>query len=280
MNTSAPEKTRPPRSTLRRLLLLAGLTYLACCAFIGLRQRQFIYFPPKFDSATVDREARLAGLTRWNSPTGQPLGWKRSSPSQPCAGQVLVIHGNGGCAFELSHYADDVQRTAALDVYLLEYPGYADRPGKVSESSFDAAAAEALQNLPTNRPTYLLGESLGTGVSTWLAGKHPDRIAGIVLLGAYNSLASVGQAHMPLVPVHLLLIDRFRSENYLRTYSGPVAIVVGGRDPVVPARFGRRLYQGYRGPKRLWDFPLEDHGSIMNQSPEVWSEIFEFLRKP
>jgi len=45
---------------------------------------------------------------------------------------------------------------------------------------------------------------------------------------------------------------------------------------VIPERFGRRLFDGYSGPKRVWEFPEADHGSVMTPPPEVWREILEF----
>ena len=79
-------------------------------------------------------------------------------------------------------------------------------------------------------------------------------------------------------PLRLLLRDRFPSEDYLRTYHGPVAMLVGGRDRVVPERFGRRLYDAYAGPKRLWEVPAGDHGTVMTQPPWVWKDIIEFCQ--
>ena len=161
-------------------------------------------------------------------------------------------------------------------MFIVEYPGYADRPGSPSQKSLFRAADEAFQLLATNRPVYLVGESLGTGVAAYLAGTHPDKVAGVVLFAPYNQLADAAQYNYPFLPVHLLLVDRFPSEDYLRNYHGPVAMLVSGRDQVIPAKFGRRLYDRYVGPKRLWEFPEGDHGTVMVQPPEVWKQIIEF----
>ena len=201
---------------------------------------------------------------------------KHLSPQQPAAGRVLVAYGNGSCATICAHYADVIQGIAAFDVFIVEYPGYADRPGSPSQKSLFRAADEAFQLLDTNGPVYLVGESLGTGVAANLAGTHPDQIAGVVLLAPYNRLADAAQYHYPILPVHLLLMDRFPSEDYLRNYHGPVAVLVAGQDQVVPEKFGRRLYEGYAGPKRLWEFPLGDHGTVMFRPPNVWKQIIAF----
>jgi pimeloyl-ACP methyl ester carboxylesterase len=267
---------------LRKLLcgaaLLCTLPYVLVCIGCASCQRKLIYFPPPCNEADVERYAVSQKLERWKSPSGEPIGWKRLSPVQPAEGQVLVMHGNAGCAFQCGHYADVIQQAAPLDVFIVEYPGYENRPGSPSEVALDSAAEETFALLATNRPIYLLGESLGTGVATYLAGKHPNEVSGVVLLAPYNHLSAVAQAHFRILPVALLLRDRFPSDQYLRSYHGPVAMLVGGQDNVVPERFGQRLYDSYNGPKRLWVFPEGNHGTVMLQPAETWLQIISFLR--
>jgi len=237
-----------------------------------------IYFPPSVNPAEVEQYAASQNLTRWTDSHGAPIGWKRLSPVQPAQGQALITHGNACCAFQCGHFADAIQQSGSFDVYIVEYPGYENRPGKPTERTLYSASDEALETLPTNLPTYLIGESLGTGVAAYLAGKHPNEVDGVVLFAPYDSLVSVGQAHMKILPVSLMLVDRFPSEEHLRTYHGPVAMLTGGHDWVVPEKFGRRLYDSYGGPKRLWEFPEGDHGTVMLQPPETWKQILDFLQ--
>lgn len=252
------------------------IAYVGLCAWFASIQRRMIYFPPACTPERIEYYVTAENLQRWTDASGGLIGWKRPAPAQPAQGQALVMHGNGGCAFQCGHYADAIQQAADFDVFIVEYPGYGNRPGSPTELSLDQAADEALQLLATNRPIYLVGESLGTGVASYLAGKHPGEVAGVVLLAPYNRLVAVAQARMPFLPVSLLLRDRFPSEDYLRTYHSPLAVLVAGRDRVVPERFGRRLYAGYDGPKHLWEFPEGNHGTVMMQPPEVWRQIIEF----
>jgi pimeloyl-ACP methyl ester carboxylesterase len=254
------------------------MAYVALCLGCASLQRKLIYFPRACNPTEVQQEAASQNLTRWSGPSGEPIGWKRMSRVQPSQGQVLITHGNACCAFDCAPFADSIQQTGAFDVFILEYPGYENRTGSPSEQSIYAAADEALRLLPTNHATYVVGESLGTGVAAYLAGKHPNDIAGAVLFAPYNSLVSVGQAHMPIFPVGLILRDRYPAEKHLRAYHGPVAMLTGGQDNVVPQKFGRRLYDSYAGPKRLWEFPERDHGTVMIQPPETWKQIFDFLQ--
>jgi len=277
---SSPIKGR--RNSVRRilrLLLLAGLiSYAAVCLIVAVGQRSLLYVPPHSTAGQVDAEAKAAGLERWRDASGQAIGLKRLSPRQPAAGQVLIVYGNGGCATGCAHYADDIQNVAPLDVFILEYPGYADRPGSPTQKSLFRAADQAGQLLPTNLPTYVLGESLGTGVAAYLAGSHSNRVAGLILLSPYDYLSNVAQHRMPFLPARYLLLDRFPSADYLRYYHGPVAVMVDGRDDIVPEKFGKQLYDGYAGSKRLWQFPGGFHITIMEPPSQFWSEVLDFWR--
>jgi uncharacterized protein len=263
---------------LRLSLLICLALYLVDCMGCACWQRRLIYFPPHYTRAQVDYLANAANLERWRNPAGQAVGMKRLSPMQPAEGRILLVYGNGSCATGCARYADAIQKVAALDVFILEFPGYADRPGKPSQDSFFRAADEGMRLLATNTPVYLVGESLGTGVAAYLAGTYPEKVAGVVLFAPYNRLVDVAQYHAPILPVSWLLVDRFPSEDYLRNYHGPVAVFVGGKDRVVPEKFGRRLYDHYAGPKRIWEFPEANHGTVTQRTPAEWKEIVNFWR--
>ena len=260
--------------------LLGFAAYLLLCSYMGFAQRSFLYFPRTFSSTEVDQMAQSAGLERWTNSSGANIGFKRLSSEQPSHGSVILMYGNGSTATGSAHYADDIQKAAALDVYILEYPGYEDRPGPPSEKALFAAAADGLQMLPTTKPVYLVGESLGSGVASYLAGTFTNRIAGIVLISPFTSVVDVGQYHYPILPVSLLLVDKFRSDHYLQNYQGKVGITVDGKDTVVPEKFGLRLYNGYAGPKKLWQYPDGGHCQIGEPQVDFWKEAVAFWQAP
>lgn len=277
MTDSIREKTGLRKWFMRIVIVCAGLYLVICVGCAGF-QRRLMYFPPAYKPEQVEQWAAAHGLQRWNTPEGKRLGWRRLSLTQPAAGRVLIAHGNACCAFQCARFDDPIQQAAAYDVFALEYPGYDDIPGKPTEHSLKEAADEALQALPPGPPVYVVGESLGTGVAAWLAGHRADKVAGVVLLAPYNSLVDVAQAHIRILPAGLLLFDRFPAADELRPYHGPLAVLVGGNDVVVPQRFGLRLYDSYTGPKRLWEFPTATHETLMSQPAELWKEIIAFLQ--
>lgn len=277
MNQPAQRSQAVVLSRLVKLLLLCCIAlYVLVCLYMAVNQRSFIYFPPVFSQQQVDAMARSARLERWTNSSGQLMGMKRLSPKQPADGAVMITHGNGSTATGCDHYANDIQGVAAFDIFILEYPGYEDRPGRPSQSSLINAADQAFLTLPTNRPVYVVGESLGTGVASYLAGTYSNRIEGLLLISPFNSLVDAAQSHYPLLPVFLLLKDRFPSEKYLRHYDGKVGITVDGTDTIVPARLGYRLFHGYTGPRKLWEFPRGGHCQITTPPSIFWKEVIHF----
>jgi fermentation-respiration switch protein FrsA (DUF1100 family) len=84
---------------------------------------------------------------------------------------------------------------------------------------------------------------------------------------------------MFLLPAYLLLLDRFSPAKYLKDYRGPVKIVLAGSDEIIPVTSGRRLFDGYKGPKDLQIVPGAHHNDVAKQSPDWWKEVFEFWRQ-
>lgn len=258
------------------ILLFSFALYLLACVGCFFFQRKLVYVPPVHTPEQVDASARAANLERWKNSSGQSIGMKRLSPKQPADGQVLIVYGNGSFATGSARYVDAIQSVAEFDVFILEYPGYADRPGSPNQASLFRAADEAFQLLATNKPVYFVGESLGTGVAAYLAGAYPDKVSGMVLFTPFNRLTDVAQHHVRILPVRWLLTERFPSEDYLRNYHGPVGILVAGKDRVVPEKFGRRLYDDYASPKKLWVFPSDNHETVRERPTEFWKQVVEF----
>ena len=272
---AAPPPARGRRRWLRWLLALIAL-YVGIAALFGLFQRKLIYHPTRLTPPVAQQVARNEGLEDWLGPKGQPLGWKRRSRLAQPWGQVLVLHGNAGWAIRRHDFSSTLQSIAAVDVYLLEYPGFGSRPGEPTQNSLFSAAVEGLLALPTNLPVYVVGESLGNSPACHAAGTQPTRVAGMLLIAPFANLADVAQRHYPWLPVRWLLRDPFPSAAYLRGYRGPVAVWLAGQDTVVPREFGKELFNGYTGPKQLWEFPDAGHNTVSARRQLDWEQVIDF----
>jgi hypothetical protein len=67
-----------------------------------------------------------------------------------------------------------------------------------------------------------------------------------------------------LVPVRWLLRDPFRSDERIVRVAAPLLIMHGEKDPVIPIRFGERLFALAHQPKQLVRFPEGGHENLDN----------------
>jgi pimeloyl-ACP methyl ester carboxylesterase len=276
--------TRPTALTRSwQVLRVVILVWLGLLAFLALSQRSMIYFPSKNTPANLEREAAAQGFEPWKNPDGQTIGYRHlAAPDDPRPrASILITHGNAGYALHRTDYATILRAAVpnrALSIYILEYPGYGARSGAPSQSSFLAAANEAIAQIPEDQPLILLGESIGTGVASATAAAHPDRIAGLLLLTPFDSLADVAQHHYPLLPVRWIMRDQYPSEDWLKKYQGRVAIILAANDTIVPAKFGQKLHDTYTGPKKLIIADDADHNDLLHTLPaSAWQEALSFL---
>jgi hypothetical protein len=237
---------------------LVGLT-LGVLVLAAL-QRRLVFFPERFDAAVATRRADSVGAL----PFGDH-GWRWPVPGDTAAPLLLAFHGNAGSALDRAYMAETFG-PAGFEVRVVEYPGYGARAGEPSEAAlfraaeaaFDAARAEAG---PTH-PIFVLGESIGSGPASHLARVRENHLAGLVLVTPFDRLASPAGDHFPWLPVGLLLRDRFDNAAALAGLRVPLFVVLAGRDSVVAPVHGRRLYDGYGGPKRLWVDAAADHNDL------------------
>ncbi len=250
-----------------------GLLLICGCAW----QRKLLYFPTKISAGDVQQASERSGLDPWRNAAGEIIGWKLVASSSS-TGSVLVIHGNGGCALQRGYFAKPIHDAAALDVFILEFPGYGMRAGSPGLKSILAAVEEAFSLLPKENPIYLVSESLGTGVAAHLAKTYPKEIAGMVMFVPYDSLPSLAQSKMPVLLPYFFLMDRFEPAAWLNEYRGPIKFVLAERDEIIPVKFGQRLFDSYAGPKALQIVPNAGHGDVGSQSPEWWQHAFNYFR--
>jgi pimeloyl-ACP methyl ester carboxylesterase len=219
----------------KRLIATLVLVLLLVLLGVGCLQRKLLYFPSHEPST---RLAAQGGLVPWEC-EGSYAGYARlvERPERVW----LFTHGNGGQA---------AQRGYALhcfsprdSVYVLEYPGYGDRPGELSRKTFDAAAEAAFRSLCAQHgadKVCVLGESLGSGPASHLGSLSPAPRR-IVLVVPFAVLTDVAQEQYPLLPVRLLMLDRWDNIKSLAGYKGRLDIHGAIHDRVIPVEHARRL---------------------------------------
>jgi fermentation-respiration switch protein FrsA (DUF1100 family) len=267
------------------IILVVVVALLA--ATVGLLwafQRRLIYLPspgPVPPAATVLPGAEDVAFTTadglrlrgWFVPAAGP-GGARPGPA------VLVCNGNAGHRAMRAELAAELARMG-LAVLLFDYRGYGGNPGRPTEEGLAADARAALDHL-AGRPevdperVVYLGESLGAAVALRLATERPP--AALVLRSPFASLAEVGRRHYPMLPVSLLLWDRYDSWALIGRVRAPLLVVAGGRDRIVPPGHSRRLFAAAPEPKRLVVLDGVDHNDPeLHAGPRLLAELRAFL---
>jgi pimeloyl-ACP methyl ester carboxylesterase len=256
-------------------VIVTGL-YIFCVIGLTLAQRKLIYHPCKSSAAQLEVAARKASFQIWRNSAGEAIGWFRAGQSRR---SILLLHGNTGCAPDWFHYADGFQAVEAMDFYILEYPGYGGRKGKAKQEEILRAAENGFASITNKCAVYLVGESLGTGVAAYLAGKYGDGVRGIFLVAPYNNMMAVAKSHLPLFPIKLMLKDKYPASEWLQNFHGPVGVLLAEKDTTVPSDLGRDLFEKYAGPKKLWIEPGATHGNVHKPRSSLWKEVQDFWKE-
>jgi uncharacterized protein len=228
----------------------------------GLRLQGW-FVPPTPVAIPVDNQTtHSAGSVTLPEGAPTPAGRGEARPGRGEAwAAVLVCNGNGGDRSMRADLAAALTRLG-LAVLLFDYRGYGGNPGSPTEAGLAADARAALAYL-AGRPevdparVVYLGESLGAAVALRLATERPP--AALVLRSPFASLVEVGRRHYPVLPVSLLLRDRYDSAALAGRLAAPLLVVAGGRDRIVPASHSRRLFAAAPEPKRLVVLEGADH---------------------
>jgi uncharacterized protein len=273
--------------TVLKMLGILVLIYGGLLLFVVGCQRKMIYFPSQGSEERLLKEANAKGMTAWRNAEEELIGWKASPVEGAENGNaVVVFHGNAGYALHRDYFVDgflSLNGQSSWTIYIFEYPGYGARPGRPSEEKLKSTAGDAVKGLFKKQYSriFLVGESIGTGVACHLANKFPERIDGLLLITPFTSFVDVGQKHYPIFPVGLLLQERYNNLEALQGYNGPVAFLIAGADEIIPPSLGRRLYEAYNGPKRLWVQEGRGHNTLdYHPKASWWREVTEFLRNP
>lgn len=270
----------------RQLLISVGSLLGGTAVVIAMLwalQRQLIYLPGGPLLPPV--EVGLAAVEEVSLETEDGLSlsaWFVPAAAPDPLGAVIVFNGNAGNRSFRAPLAAALA-AAHLDVLLFDYRGYGGNPGTPSEQGLlaDARAArawtEARSSAGPDRMIYF-GESLGAGVAAALALEKPPRA--LVLRSPFTSLVDMGQLHYPFLPVQALLRDRFPVIDHVARYEGPLLVVAGEVDTIVPPAQSRQVAEAAAGPSRFVLIPHAGHNDrALLDGPQLLDALTSFLRQ-
>lgn len=240
------------------ILTALALGYTAIVAGAWAVQEKILFPSYATGPATADPPA---GVERWwvDQSTTEAGGSGRTevwfSPSPHATAErpgpvVLYFHGNAELIEHRHWELARIYHPRGISLLLVEYRGYGNSDGTPGERTIVADALAALErtlekpNVDADRVIYH-GRSIGGGVAGALAMARPP--AGLVLETTFTSI--VAMAHRRFMP-GFVVRHPFRTDRTLRDhFGGPVLVMHGDADPIIPVSHGRRLAQlaGDRG---------------------------------
>jgi len=224
------------------LALAIGVLGLAI-AYVGavaLFQRRLLFPRPGVLGAPPrPRDALQVWLP---TAAGQVEAWYLA-PSGGAPGPapaIVFFHGNGELIDFLPE--DFVEpRRWGVGVLLVEFPGYGRSSGSPSQEAITGVVRAAhdwarTQGMIDARRIVAYGRSLGGAAAAILAAERST--AALVLQSTFTSVRAF--AHDFWVP-EFVVLDPFDTASLLPAYEGPVLVMHGNGDAIVPLRHGEAL---------------------------------------
>jgi uncharacterized protein len=257
----------------RIILATVGFYGLACLG-LSLLERRISYQPIR--TRTDPAAVRLVHVNEQSlrTPDGERLiVWRL--PAKPGLPTILYFHGNGD---PLTYRSGRVGSFEAegYGVHMMAYRGFSGSTGSPSE---DAIVADALLAYDTLRSEgvaaediIIYGESLGTNVALRTALARPA--AGLILEAPFTSMIDAWRQFVPLLPVGLMLRDRYDSLSIIGRLTIPLLVLHGRKDRLVAFRLGQQLFAAAPEPKRLEVFPEAGHTNLYDYNAIAAVRLF------
>jgi pimeloyl-ACP methyl ester carboxylesterase len=260
------------RRVLASTLVIATIVLAAYWTFMFFVQRSLMYPRPPV-AAGLSRPTDVQQV--WiATPGGRVEAWYLPPVGaiRAAAPLLLFTHGNGEL---IDFWADAFAELPqwGVGVLLLEYPGYGRSEGVPSAASITAAIVGAYDWARTQpgidpRRVVAYGRSLGGGAACALAARR--EVAALILESSFTSVADLARGFA--VP-GFLVRDRFDNLAVARAYGGPLLVLHGSQDEVIPVSHGRSLAAA--NPHS--EFHLLPCGH--NDCARPWPLIREFLSR-
>jgi fermentation-respiration switch protein FrsA (DUF1100 family) len=198
-------------------------------------------------------------------------------------GVFLMFHGNAG---NITHRVDRVtawQRTLNVSVFVFDYRGYGRSAGQPNELGVYRDARAAYRWLTADQgiapgDVVFFGESLGGAVALQLATEVTP--CALILESTFTSAVEMGQRAFPWLPVRWIMRNRFASIDKIERYDGPLLIVHGTQDTLIPFAMGQALFERANEPKRFYAVVGADHNDMAWKGGHAYLQAIEaFLRE-
>ena len=119
-----------------------------------------------------------------------------------------------------------------------------------------------------------MGESLGTGVATYLASEVPE-VKRLYLQSPYTSITDIAQKIYPILPISLLLKNKFEAYKYTQSVNieTKVFIYYAEEDNTVPKEFSLNLVKYFKQDVKIKKFESWSHDTFGHGDQLFWNQL-------
>jgi uncharacterized protein len=268
------------RQQWQRLLSRLALGYGLMCTTLYFQQQRLMFFP----AAKLEHTPALYQLPYQD--VAMPIGRQRLHgwwipAAQPDAPVLLYCHHNG---MNIGGNVSQARQFHELGyaVLLFDYRGYGQSEGAFpSEPQVYEDAQAAWEYVVKGRGisadrVIIYGHSIGGAVAIDLAAKHPEAAA-LIVQSSFTSMREMTKRFGLdwVLPVELVLRQRFESLQKMRSIHMPVLVLTGTDDFQIPVTMGERLYDAAAGVKQLIIIPGGGHDNHL--APQYQQQLKQFI---
>jgi uncharacterized protein len=264
------------RSAVLIFLAAGAALYVAFLGALYLKQGSFIYPGTYVHVAAAPPRAPGVETLRIETPQAAVESLFLPGPVSSARLPVVIFaHGNGEVVDDWVSAFHGFQERG-IGVLLVEYPGYGRSSGTPSETSIRAAMDAAYDRLAADprvdRSRIVgFGQSLGGGAICLLARDRPLRA--LILQSTFTSLD--GFAARYWAP-SFLLRDHFDNLSSVRRFPGPVLVIHGREDRLIPWTQGQQLAAA--SPHSTFRLYECGHGCWQPDRVPFWQDAVPLLR--
>lgn len=253
------------------VLVFLIVVYGGLLAFLYVNQRAFFFSPAgeTYDPAAVGLDAEIVTI-----PTSDDeviTGWY--APPSGDEPTILYLKGNSG-SFSSEYERFIAFAAAGYGFFSVDYRGFPLSPGEITQDNLLADAIAAFDWLAKREDEIVVwGRSLGASPAVWVASQREAEA--LLLETPFYSAVSVAAERYPFAPVAWLMVDQFRSNEWIGAVEEPVFVGHGTADRTVSVSNGERLYAEAPNPFAIWIEEGADHSDLWARG--IWERAQAFF---
>ena len=267
------------------------LAYISLCLSLYLYQERLIFKPSttiKHTPAEQNRAYQEVWIPVDKTGGADKLaGWWLPAQGKTI-GTVLYLHGYSGNIGENLTPAYQLTQLG-FAVLLVDYRGYGRSQGSFPFERQVYTDAEVAWDYLINtrkvppKQIEIYGHSLGGAIAIDLATRHPEA-SSLIVQSSFTNLLTIAQRSwwLKLIPVQLLLTQKFDSLSKVRSLKMPVLYIHGTADSFIPPEMSRTLYSDTPvANKQLILVANAEHKNSSPQfaTPEHLETVTQFIRQ-